>query len=903
MENINNENSDEILLKFALKDCKINYSYQIKFSFEENDIKFETEKMKNMSENSTLEFSKTLLCKYFFYKVQYIKIVVIKSKINNRANCFNYKIKDDYNLTLSTIISSKNASFKVRVKNDDDYSELLIITAEIQKKENTSNINNYSLFDYISAGISFDSYIGIDFSDKILNTFDMENNQYMRAIRGFRETLFDFVRIFEVYGYGAKLKYENNNKPYFNLSQDENPNLEGFTNIKNAYQECLNQIEYNDNTLSPLLKLIKIRIYEKYNFAKYNIFFLLISNCPKNEDIQNCIDDFIENSFLPLSIVIVGIGSKDNEFKNIQNLYNKNIDSRKGIKKQRDYIYFISMEECNMDSNIFKNKCLKEIRRQMIEYYKLVKTIPEQIKKENFDNMRNSIKNLNINSSLKRNVQNNDDDDNNESAPPLIIPEKKDSEKIVKKNKIDNELFKKDNNNNHHINLKKSLDNKSLSNNNQLNPSCSVITRPKKRRKTEVEINTVKEKKTNQKSIFDNIPESEEKSYTNKPKEDEKKYINTPEGKEGKINNYKNNPFTNQEKNISEKKEEDKKYINTPKYENGNTNNPQNPKKYINTPKDEQGNMNNYQNEEEKKYIITSIGENGGLYNYNKNPYTNDGEIKSDEDKKYVNTPNGENGNINNYNKNPYTNDEEIKSDEDKKYVNTPNGENGNINNYNKNPYTNDEEIKSDEDKKYVNTPNGENGKINNYNKNPYTNDGEIKSDEDKKYVNTPNGENGNINNYNKNPYTNDEEIKSDEDKKYLNTNFLFTLKTSINTPNNLGKEEELDVSNNLNNYNPYLKNKPQNEQLNNNNDNKDKNYLNCNNNNDKNITNISTQESFSLFQHSILNSLQSNMCENENITKESQVDFSSKININDSKNNKNESLLGTPFNNYSIDN
>ena len=880
MENINIENWDEILLKFALKDCKINYSYKI--TFEENENKFETEKMKNMSENSTLEFSKTLLCKYFFYKVQYIKIVVEKSKTNNRANCFNYKFGGNYNLTLSSIIKQKNATYEVRVKDDD--SELLIITAEIQKKENTSNINNYSLFDYISAGISFDSYIGIDFSDKILNTFDIENNQFMRAIRGFRETLFDFVRIFEVYGYAAKLKNENN-KPYFNLSQNEDPKLKGYTNIKDAYQKCLNQIEYNENTLSPLLKLIKTKIYEKYNFAKYNIFFLLISNCPKNEDIQNCIDDFIENSFLPLSIVIIGIGSKDNEFKNIQNLYNKDIDSKKGIKKQRDYIYFISMKECNMDDNILKNKCLKEIRRQMVEYYKLVNTKPEQIKKENFENIRNSIKNLNIDNSLRRNVPDNDDDDyDNESAPPLILPEKRESMEIFNKNKIiDNELFKKENDNNHR-NLKKSLDNKSLKNNNLLNPSCSIISRINKRRKTEVGNNTVKKKQTNQKSIFDNIPETQEKAYTIRPKEDEQKFINTPEGEKGKSNNYKNNPFRSQEKNISENKEEDKKKINSPK--------------------EEQGNMINSQNEEEKKYIITSIGENGGLYYYNKNSYNNE-EKTINEDKKYKNTPNGENKGIYNYNKNPYINDEEKKNDEDKKYKNTPNGENEGIYNYNKNPYNNDEEKKSDEGKKYIITSIGENGGLYNYNKNLYNNNEEKTINEDKKYKNTPNGENEGIYNYNKNPYINDEEKKSDEAQKYANTpngNCLFSLKTSNNNP---GKEE-IDISNYINNYNPYQKKdpiKPQKEQINNNNDNKDKNDLNCKNNNNKNINNISTQESFSLFQDSTLNSLQSNICENENISKESQISFTSRININDSKNYKNDSQFGRPFNNYSNDN
>ena len=58
----------------------------------------------------------------------------------------------------------------------------------------------------MSAGISFENYIGIDFSDKKWHNEDIEKNQYINAIRGFRETLFDFQRNFEVYGLGEIYK-------------------------------------------------------------------------------------------------------------------------------------------------------------------------------------------------------------------------------------------------------------------------------------------------------------------------------------------------------------------------------------------------------------------------------------------------------------------------------------------------------------------------------------------------------------------------------------------------------------------------------------------------------------------------------------------------------------------------
>ena len=38
----------------------------------------------------------------------------------------------------------------------------------------------------------------------------MESNQYIQAIAGIREILFDFVRDFQVYGYGANLIIQMN---------------------------------------------------------------------------------------------------------------------------------------------------------------------------------------------------------------------------------------------------------------------------------------------------------------------------------------------------------------------------------------------------------------------------------------------------------------------------------------------------------------------------------------------------------------------------------------------------------------------------------------------------------------------------------------------------------------------
>ena len=160
---------------------------------------------------------------------------------------------------------------QIQLNEKDEDSEKIII-----KAEKSINSNNNSLFNYLSVGLSFESYIGIDFSDKMLHNIDIIKNQYINAIRGFRETLFDFQRNFEVYGFGKNL-LDCKEKTFFNLSLSENPNLVGLTKIKEAYAECIKKIDFNDNNnnnLSPLINHIQKRIYEKYNLTNYNILFL-----------------------------------------------------------------------------------------------------------------------------------------------------------------------------------------------------------------------------------------------------------------------------------------------------------------------------------------------------------------------------------------------------------------------------------------------------------------------------------------------------------------------------------------------------------------------------------------------------------------------------------------------------
>ena len=557
MENSEEKKSDQIVLHFFIKECKENCEYSIELKAKhDNSISFETETIECDSNNSNIKFSETLLCNYYFYKPQNIEVNIKRTK--DGTYYVKYQLKPEYGLTLSTIVNSKNSSFQYPINKNNENSEKIMIVAE---KSDNANPNKYTLFDYLKAGISFDSYIVIDFSEKIEHTHAYEINQYINSIGGIRIALKDFLKTFKVYGYGGNPKIpgqNKNNSSFFNLNLNGKEDLKGLTEIRNAYEHCIDNLDFcNNRVLSPLIKNILRAIYKKYQLTKYNILFLLMNNAPKKEDYQKCIDALIESSLQPLSIVIIGIGDKENEFKNIKNLSNNNRCHSTGMQRTRNNIFFFSMKECNNDANLLKNICLKEIPKQMVEFYNLINITPNDIRNDNLKNIEQSlIKSVNIldPGSLCENIDSapsilacskNLKNENNELdilESNFLIDQNLEKEtdrgdenfKIgkIELEKIDNG---DDNDNNMNINEIKSIEE---DNNNSFNPKKTIIKKNKNHDKEKCinNMENINEKYTNT-PLGKNESNNKENPYASK-------FINTPIGS-GEINqkNFNKNPF------------------------------------------------------------------------------------------------------------------------------------------------------------------------------------------------------------------------------------------------------------------------------------------------------------------------------------------------------------------------
>ena len=271
----------KIRLKFSIKNSMKSFYYSIILEFyEEGKTLFETDQIKSKEDKSLIEFKQFFCCDYYFYRMQKIKITVKKVKLGKENFLKNYTIENK-TLDLSGLIFSKNGMFQVAIDKsynpyNNDLKEILMVGVENDLDiDNNISIQKNTFIDYIISGIKFKCFIAIDFSDKKYQEMNQEKNQYLISIFGFRETLFNIVRNFEVYGFSYifnnQSQNNNENNLFINLDK-ENEELFGYTQISYAYYQFLLKFDLSDkyikiekkNKLSPLI----YHLIEKINKKK-----------------------------------------------------------------------------------------------------------------------------------------------------------------------------------------------------------------------------------------------------------------------------------------------------------------------------------------------------------------------------------------------------------------------------------------------------------------------------------------------------------------------------------------------------------------------------------------------------------------------------------------------------------
>ena len=248
-------------------------------------------------------------------------------------------------------------------------------------------IKKYKFLDYLRGGMQIALIFAIDFTssngevtnpDSLHYICSNSFNDYETAIYecGKIVAAYDYDQLFPVYGYGAQL-FDGQTHHCFPLTFTDDPNVQGIEGVLAVYKSVLPQIKlFGPTNFAPIIRKINNEVKEDLRQGKiwqYNIIMFLTDG--QISDIDETIDELVEASFLPISVIIIGIGNNDFRQMDILDADENPLYNRKQIKAARDLVQFVPFNQFRHDSQKLPEEVLEEVPRQVIEYYQM-KNIP-----------------------------------------------------------------------------------------------------------------------------------------------------------------------------------------------------------------------------------------------------------------------------------------------------------------------------------------------------------------------------------------------------------------------------------------------------------------------------------------------------------------------------------------------
>ena len=261
---------------------------------------------------------------------------------------------------------------------------------------NTANISlelvkNYTFLDYIRGGMQINLTVAIDFTGSngdptkpfSLHYLGTSNNSYEIAISscGNIVAYYDYDQLFPAFGFGGKFCMDNNVSHCFPLNMNpDNPEIQGIDGILQAYRNILNQTKLYGPTffhfiIDQVISVVKQDVIAE-NKMNYNILMILTDGII--DDMDATIDSLVEASYLPISVIIIGIGDADFSNMNILDADDEPLIDKNGRKADRDLVQFVPFKKFSYNGQLLAQEVLEEIPRQVIEYYQHQKMPPRE---------------------------------------------------------------------------------------------------------------------------------------------------------------------------------------------------------------------------------------------------------------------------------------------------------------------------------------------------------------------------------------------------------------------------------------------------------------------------------------------------------------------------------------------
>ncbi|EYC32625.1 hypothetical protein Y032_0002g1004 [Ancylostoma ceylanicum] len=208
-------------------------------------------------------------------------------------------------------------------------------------------VKQYTFLDYIQAGTQLDFTVAVDLTassgdprkpSSLHYISSKAPSQYEVAIRAVVEICqyYNKTKHFNAFGFGAITPGNRKASEIFNLNLSSTCEVFGLQGVLEAYHHCIPMVQlYGPTNFAPVVRNAGRTASETLDGSRYQI--LLIITDGAISDMAETKRAIISASFLPLSIIIVGVG--DEEFDSMDELdSDDSLLAFEGRQAQRDIV-------------------------------------------------------------------------------------------------------------------------------------------------------------------------------------------------------------------------------------------------------------------------------------------------------------------------------------------------------------------------------------------------------------------------------------------------------------------------------------------------------------------------------------------------------------------------------------
>ena len=256
---------------------------------------------------------------------------------------------------------------------------------------------------YLKAGLKFNTIVGVDFTEtnktqKLHNISDLAQNEYQKTLKNVCDILlnYDPNRRIHMHGFGGVPNYPNYKKPSVShcFPCTGNQDAEMVTDLK----ELMKAYQFAVDNVTPLgprhfseivAKAMETAKTSKQKGSKeYTILLMITDGIP--DDIDETLDLMVQSSYLPLSIIIVGVGVAN--FGKMAQFDGNQLISKKGYRPERKLVQFVPFSKFKANPEELASEVLREIPDQFLQYMLSQRLTPEELQGEGVIPSKNNAK-------------------------------------------------------------------------------------------------------------------------------------------------------------------------------------------------------------------------------------------------------------------------------------------------------------------------------------------------------------------------------------------------------------------------------------------------------------------------------------------------------------------------------